>query len=229
VKRFQGKNGEDRIWLETSEIEQIAASELAKARLAPTAETPVVDIEAFIERHLKATLDQHADLEPTVLGVTEFFSGKRPKISINRDLTGSALDEGESPPGVLGRWRATLAHEAGHVLLHRCLYEVATGTMNLFREDDAEPQGAKLHRCLKRDATYASSGDWREVQANQAMAALLMPRALFMRLARDELGRLIPGVDLVPAGGEARIATAMAHTFKVSRQALPFGSRQWVS
>ena len=104
------------------EIEQMMESELRKARLFPTLEEPVVKLEPFVERHLKASLDQYADLDSSVLGVTEFFEGKPPRISLNRQLTGSALDEDETPPGVLGRWRATLAHEAGHVLLHRSLH-----------------------------------------------------------------------------------------------------------
>ncbi len=58
MKQYRGNDGKERIWFEPSEIEQIAASELTKSGLAPTDASPVVDLEAFIERHLKATLDQ---------------------------------------------------------------------------------------------------------------------------------------------------------------------------
>jgi hypothetical protein len=217
MKRYRGAGGDERIWFEPVEIEQIASSELAKAGLAPTDAAPAVDIEAFIERHLNATLDQYADLEPTVLGLTEFFRAQRPRISINKDLTGSAVDEDESPPGRLGRWRATLAHEAGHILLHRDLFEVAVGNLELFAASSDERAGG-AHRCLKRDATYASGGEWREVQANRAMAALLMPRSFFASVARRELTDIFPGRELVPVA-DTRVAARLATTFQVSRQA----------
>jgi hypothetical protein len=219
MRQYRGAGGEERIWFEPSEIEQMMTSELQRAGLSPTDAAPVVNLEAFIERHLKATLDQYADLEPLVLGVTEFFEGRQPRISINKDLTGSALDEDESPPGRLGRWRATLAHEAGHVLLHRSLFEFAAGSMNLFETPQAGDGPRQLHRCLKRDATYATGGNWREVQANQAMAALLMPKTFFARIARAEAQKIFPDSDAIPAGGEDRVAARLAPLLGVSRQA----------
>lgn len=218
MRRYRGPGGEERIWFEESEIELITSSELEKAKVMPTDALPVVDLESFIERHLKATLDQYADLEPGVLGLTEFCHGKPPRISINKDLTGSALDEDESPPGRLGRWRATLAHEAGHVLLHRNLFEVAVGNLSLFDRDVTDGAGGS-HRCLKRDATYENGGDWREVQANRAMAALLMPKKVFALVARREIAKIHPGRDAMPAGTESRIAASLAPMFQVSRQA----------
>jgi hypothetical protein len=220
MRQYRGPNGEDRIWFEPSEIEQMMESELRKALLMPTEAAPVVKLEAFVERHLKATLDQYADLDPKLLGVTEFFEGKQPRISLNKDLTGSALDEDESPPGVLGRWRATLAHEAGHVLLHRSLFEFAVGNMNLFdRAPSDGARGRQLQRCLKRDVTHSGGADWREVQANQAMAALLMPKSFFQRLARRHIERLFPGSDTIPAGREDRVAGVLAPLLEVSKQA----------
>lgn len=219
MRQYRAPNGEERLWFEPSEIEQMMTAELQKARLMPTDEAPAVKLESLLERHLKVQLDQYANLEPGVLGLTEFFEGKPPKVSINKDLTGSALDEDESPPGVLGRWRATLAHEAGHVILHRCLFEFAAGNMNLFGSQDSPSATKRLLRCLKRDATYASGGDWREVQANQAMAALLMPKAHFAGLARAEAQKLFSGSDVIPAGSETRVAERLAPVLSVSRQA----------
>ena len=219
MRQYRGPKGEERLWFEPSEIERMMASELHRAGLMPTAAAPVVDLEAFVERHLKVTLDQYAVLGASVLGVTEFFEGKSPRISINKDLTGSALDEDESPPGRLGRWRATLAHEAGHVLLHRCLFEFASGNLSLFQPAENEERTRQLHRCLKRDATYAAGGDWREIQANQAMAALLMPKAFFATVARAEAQKLFPDDDSIPAGGEERVAARLAPLLGVSRQA----------
>jgi hypothetical protein len=69
-------------------------------------------VEDFIELHLKVKLDQHAVLDADVLGVTEFPKGKQPTISINRDLSGLAVDLEDPLPGTVGRWRATLADHA---------------------------------------------------------------------------------------------------------------------
>jgi hypothetical protein len=194
-------------------------SELRKASLYPSIEGPVVDVERLIERHLKVALDQHADLDPTVLGLTEFFTGKPPRISINKSLTGSALDEDETPPGALGRWRATLAHEAAHVLLHRALFEFAVGNMSLFgTEQRAETPGRQLHRCLKRDASYRRVADWREFQANEGMAAILMPRTFFLSVARREIEQAFPS-GAIPEGDEWRVAVPLARRLGVSKQA----------
>jgi hypothetical protein len=219
MRQYRGPDGRERLWFEPKEIDTIMEAELRKATLSPTADEPAVDIERFIERYLKVGLDQYADLEPSILGLTEFFSGKSPRISINRILTGSALDEDESQPGILGRWRATLAHEAVHVLLHRCLYEFAAGNMSLFGGDDVPGADArKLHRCLKRDASYRQVSDWREVQANQGMAALLMPRTLFLQVARAEIHDIYRS-ETIPHGEEDRIAAVLSSRFVVSRQA----------
>lgn len=220
MRQYRGPNGEDRIWFEKSEIEQMMEAELRRAKLMPTEADPVVKLETFVERYLKAVLDQYADLEPAVLGVTEFFEGRPPRISLNKDLTGSALDEDESPPGVLGRWRATLAHEAGHVLLHRSLFEFAVGNMNLFdRTPNDDGRVRQLQRCLKRDVGHTGGGDWREIQANQAMAALLMPKSLFQRLARKQMELAFPGHDKIPSGGEEPIVARLAPALEVSKQA----------
>src|SRR5256885_1283384 len=83
------------------EIEDIVAFELEKAKLMPTLEDPVVNLEAFVEEYLEAHFDQHATLGRTVLGETEFRVGAPPKVSINKDLTDAAMDDDFSEPGLL--------------------------------------------------------------------------------------------------------------------------------
>ncbi len=224
MKSSRGKGGQETLWFSPGEIENIMMGELHKADMMPTPEAPVVNLERFIERHLGVALDQYGDLAPDVLGVTEFFEGSPPRISINKDLTGAAIDEDESAPGVLGRWRATLAHEASHVLLHRSLFEFAVGNMNLFETRPAadEGDGRQLHRCLKRDVAYRHGPgryDWREVQANQGMAALLMPKVVFQAVAREEIAATFPGRDSIPHGGEAPVVRRLAPRFEVSKEA----------
>jgi Zn-dependent peptidase ImmA (M78 family) len=140
---------------------------------------------------------------------------------VNADLTGAAMDDDESPLGLKGRWRATVAHEACHVLFHRCLFNLNPQQGSLFGDDDKfEETTQRLQRCLKRDVVYGRMGsDWREVQANMGMAALLMPQGVFTSVAKQELSRL--GVERVcpDTTAAATLARRLATAFEVSCQA----------
>lgn len=184
---YKSADGEQRIWYELDEIEQIADDELRRASLFPTADEPVVDLEKFIESHLRSKLDQHAPLPADVLGATEFEPGKKPHVQINRELTASA--DARSAPGIYGRWRATLAHEGAHILLHRPLFELNPDQTMLFDVPE-ESTPSRLLRCLERNIVGRGAGDWREIQANRGMAALLMPAALFRSLFMSELSAI---------------------------------------
>ncbi len=219
---YRGRDGKPRLWFEPKDIERMMEDELRKAQLFPTEERSIVDLERFIDRHLGVHLDQYAELEPNVLGQTEFFRGARPRILINRDLTGAAMDDDQGPPALLGRWRATLAHEASHVLMHRILFEPdAEEQAYLFAFKDGLPPG-RLMRCLKTAVVFRDGGsDWREVQANRGMAALLMPSPTFRLVATSIITRLGLGANNLVRGSTstsnltAEIATAVA----VSRRA----------
>lgn len=221
MRWYRGDAGDQRLWFEPDEIETIIEDELRRAEQMPTVDHPVADLERFVEHHLGSPLDQYADLAPDVLGVTEFRRGQPPLVSINRDLTGSALDGDDSPPGLRGRWRATVAHEATHVVLHRVLFELDEHQGSLFPEPAAS-RDSSLMRCLKRDVGYGTSvRDWREIQANRGMAAMLMPRRVFERIARRELVAL--GVSRSGLRADDAVVTdlvrRLAERFEVSRQA----------
>ena len=222
MKRFRdSKTGVERLWIEPEEIEERTEAELVKAELMPTVDAPVVDVEAFVEQHLGAQFDQYASLPADVLGQTDFRIGAPPLVMVNADLTGAALDDDDSPLGLKGRWRATVAHEACHVLFHRCLFNLSPQQGLLFGEDDIPDQPAqRLQRCLKRDVVYSRTGsDWREVQANMGMAALLMPRLLFIAFCKKELVRLGKDRVFTDTPEADAIVGRIAKAFLVSRQA----------
>jgi hypothetical protein len=213
VNEYTSADGEKRIWFTDDEIEQMMEEVLRRANLMPTEADCVVDLETLVDSHLHVSLfDQHADLPADVLGVTEFHPRKPPKVRINKDLTG--IIEGDwIPPGIEGRWRATVAHEAAHVILHRMLFDEDLDQASLFGAGDTLPAKPTLQRCLKRDLKHRTGNyDWREVQANKGMAALLMPRKLFTKVARSTLRG--------SSAQEIREASrALAATFGVSAQA----------
>ena len=186
MREYQSADGERKLWFDPGEIEGIMEDELHKAGMSPRPDAPIVDVEGFIEFYLGATLDQHADLDTDVLGETRFIKGRSPSVYINKDLTEQA--EAEVPPsGFIGRWRATLAHEAAHVVLHRSFYELPSAQGSFWNDNGQE--SPPLLRCLHRDiVANRVSRDWREVQANRGMAGLLMPEKSFMELIRKTLG-----------------------------------------
>ena len=101
MRTYRGPEGDERIWFEDGETEQIMEDELRRAGLWPSPDAPLVDVETLIEAHLNASLGQYAKLDPEVLGLTEFRPGATPRVRINRDLTGSAMDNKWCPPGFI--------------------------------------------------------------------------------------------------------------------------------
>jgi hypothetical protein len=223
---YPGPEGDQRVWYEADEIEQMAAEQLRRAGLMPTVQEPIVALERLIEGHLGADLDLYADLPPDVLGLTEFPIGGVPKVHINAALT-EAGDEGDAGAGVVGRWRATLAHEASHIYLHRYLFDPEMASVSRGGPRSAVA-GDEAVQCLHRDITAQAIDvaaarqrpDWREVQANRGMAALLMPRRVFTRVSVQQMTRLGYGSSLSTDSPEFdSLSSLIANTFRVSRQA----------
>jgi len=240
MRWYETADGDQRVWYEEQEIEDMVAEQLRSAKQRLTSLSPVPDLEAFVEGHLRVELDQYADLPDNVLGLTEFAAKTRPRMFINATLT-EAADADPPAPGARGRWRATIAHEAAHVILHQYLFDPAMVPIGNgdWRDPDlaAVPrrQGAgALNRmqCLHRDvddtkiALDRGSRDWREIQANRGMAALLMPASVFARVATLHGGMKDNPVDEDSSAGRELIGT-VASIFDVSRQAAAFRLRRY--
>ena len=222
MKEYRSAGGERRLWFEPGQIEEIMADDLRRAGMFPDGCEPVVDLEEFLELGLEVKLDIHARLESDVLGMTDFIRDKKPLVSISASLTSEA-EEADVAPGLRGRWRATMAHEAAHVILHRMFIEVPFGQQDLF---DAH-RGARrsLLRCLKRDVAFGrASNDWKEVQANLGMAALLMPAEVFTDVVRvvasaGNSRNLLDHIPQVDSLEYRRFVVELSRRFQVSQQA----------
>lgn len=197
-----------RLWFDDDEIERLVTAELMACQ-AVDAASP--DLEALAELRFNVALDQHAILPATILGCTEFRSHAPCRVLINRALT-LAMEQQPTNLSVVGRWRATLAHELGHVLLHRALYaghEEEQIELLPTVPGALETQGV---RCFRKDIGIdLRAGDWREVQANKAMASFLMPRA---RVARA-VERMI---ESMRNKNSSTLVDRIAEQFSVSRQ-----------
>jgi Zn-dependent peptidase ImmA (M78 family) len=96
------------------------------------------------------------------------------------------------------RQRFTIAHELGHLQLHKGHSLILERQMHV----------------NFRDATSATTSNQEEVEANQFAAELLMPRSFLEHaLARVLAGRPLP---------DATIVARLANRFEVSRQAMEF-------
>ena len=70
------RDGSQRIWITDSQMEDLMESELMKAGMMPDLTNPVVNLPNFVEQHLQAVFDEHAELDVDTLGeITEGFSG----------------------------------------------------------------------------------------------------------------------------------------------------------
>lgn len=197
-------DGSARLWYDAEEIERIAMNALRDAGLWSNDDSRAVDVEHLLEINLGAAVDYGAPLKPAVLGYTSFAQPIR--VAINRALTAAAQRPGAGRAPI-GRWRATLAHEAAHILLHARLFEV-----------DAAAIG-ETQRCYRTEVGARRASDWREVQANLGMGALLLPRPGVVDAVRSMLvaERAIPPVPAASPIGY-RLIGELTRRFAVSRQ-----------
>ena len=222
MREYRSPSGEMRLWFDDNEIEDTMARELGRGGMYSRTSDAVVDLEALLEFHLEVKLDLYAELEPDLLGVTEFATGMQPLVKINRELT-AQVDENYGSGGILGRWRATLAHEAAHVILHRRIVDHPSEQGTLFSH--GRESRTKSTRCLERNIQFTrGSGDWKEVQANRGMAGLLMPAGTFVDLARDVVGAetmddLLAHVPAADTRAFSDLVRELAERFRVSREA----------
>ena len=149
------------------EIDDICLEALKKQSLLPPTPAPI-RIERFVEKQFKTTL-RYEDLGPDNLGCTIFNSSG----AVDAILVARSLEEQNTIPA-RRRTRSTVAHEAGHGLLHGSLYI----------DDNFPDRGEKQRRILCRsedilvETKSSYRGRWWEFQANQAIGSLLLPRPL---------------------------------------------------
>ena len=170
--RSQGHGLPTRPFFEPGEIDRLCLAELQKLELLPATPQPV-RIERFIERRFGASPRYEDDLPLGVLGYTAFGKDGVDRIVVARNLAE------EDAPTTQRRVRATLAHEAGHGLLHAHMFALEGLSGKLFGADAAS--GPKvLCREVPVSAGYTGrqKTSWSEFQANAAIGGLLLPRPL---------------------------------------------------
>lgn len=194
MKNFRAKRGPfaERPYYEQGEIESMCLDELRKADLLPAQPEPI-RIERFIEKRFRVQ-PRYDDLPDGVLGFTRFGSKGVEAIVVARVLA----DEGSR--AAERRINTTLAHEAGHGLLHAHLFALGALSPSLFG-DAVDPAAPRI--LCRDDAVSGTSatrtpydGRWWEYQANRVIGALLLPKPLVriclapLAVSRGNLGQV---------------------------------------
>lgn len=214
MRTFRSRGGPfgERPYYTTDDVEQICRTELANCDLLPSSPEPI-RIERFIEKRFAISV-RYDDLPDGVLGWTKFASKGVDEIVVSRALSEDGSRAAER------RVNTTLAHEAGHGLLHGHLFVLQEGNPTLFGTgSDVERQ-----RILCRDEQTSDSaskkrytGRWWEFQANQAMGALLLPRHLVdlcLTQVFETTGRF--GIKRLPPSERESAVRLLARTFEVN-------------
>ena len=185
------------------EIDKICLEALKRQSLLPSKPAPI-RIERFVEKEFKSAL-RYEDLGPDNLGCTIFNSSG----AVEAILVSRSLEEQNTIPA-RRRVRSTVAHEAGHGLLHG----------SLFIEGNFPDFGENQRRILCRsedilvETQRSYRGRWWEFQANQAIGSLLLPRSL-MNAFLDQ-----SGIELDSSG--SRILTLSQRESLAKKAAVTF-------
>lgn len=161
-----------RLYFTTQQVEDLCDEALNSVKLFPDKPEPI-RIDRFLEKKFGIS-PEYEDLPPGVLGFTGFGNDGAESVVISRSLDEDPGDQSRR------RVRSTLAHEAGHILLHEKLFAPQEATqLSLLAPEPVRP------KVLCRDESELSefskptySGKWWEYQANMVIGALLMPRIL---------------------------------------------------
>ena len=165
------------------------------------------------EKHFSVTIE-YRNLDSNVLGCTVFdHLGRVVKVIIG--------DTEEESVSYERRIRSTIAHEAGHCLMHAFLF-VEDETQSQFFDGNIDRKKRRI-LCRKTDIKPVNSrangynGQWWEWQANRAIGGLLLPEPM-VRLALNnflERGE-ITGSETLPEENRDHAALNLAKQFEVN-------------
>ncbi len=194
-------------------------------------------IEEIIEFYCDIPLEFQTFENQAVLGMTCFSSGL---IKIRRDskivpykvekgtiIIANDLAENEE---LRGRYFYTIAHEFGHSLFHRVLFEEADyiGQPSLFEDEIKSVNAITCHRDeVENFNFFAREKNWTEWQADYFASCLLMPKESIYEFWKDYISEpefilgenpksLLNGMNPLKKG---ILFAEFVDTYKVSRQA----------
>lgn len=183
------------------EFEKIVSTHLRQKYGSADRALSTDDLTVLVENYV-SDLDLYADLTSfgiDVEGVTSFAPGQLPRVLISDKLGTSENRE--------NRLRTTLAHEFGHVHLHKYIIDLAISEGRL-------SSGTPI-ACKRETIVTAPRIDWREWQAGYACGALLMPA----RRLRQKVADWRVSWSGEPGEALGALINDVAAAFQVSRLA----------
>jgi hypothetical protein len=213
MKTYRTRSGPftERPYYKDQEIEGICLDELRAAGLYPATPAPI-RIDRFIEKRFGVS-PTYEDLGDGILGLTKFGSKGVQEVIVAR-----SLDEDGGKPAER-RIRTTLAHEAGHGLLHAHVFLSMSKEQSLFG-DYTDPKAPKV---LCRDVTGTTAlrpgydGRWWEYHANRAIGAFLLPRPLvYMALEPLMVKRGALGMSVLESAKRGEAVAVLTEVFDVN-------------
>lgn len=199
----------ERPHFEPGEIDRTCVDELRKAGCLPVTPQPI-RIDRFVEKRFNV-VPEYDELPDGVLGYTRFNKKGVEAIVVAKGLDTDGGKVAER------RIRTTLAHEAGHGLLHTYLFAVDGAAQSLF---DSEPSDKSKILCRDVQGEGGQGrydGRWSEYQANRAIGGLLLPKRLVGMALQPYLtptGEL--GVPSLDEKRRAEAERAVAEIFDVN-------------
>lgn len=190
------------------EIQSICLGALKDAKLLPDRPGPV-RIDRLIETAFGLVPD-YEELPDGVLGLSQFVDGRVVRIVVSRalDRTGTRVSD--------RRVRTTLAHEAGHVLLHSNLFRADSESAPLLGDWSETRAPRVLCRNIGPSRQGAQPPVWYEYQANQAIAGLLLPRPLVETVVSQFVGDTASGFPRMTPANARQAARALSDVFDVN-------------
>jgi Zn-dependent peptidase ImmA (M78 family) len=179
------------IFIPDARIERTCTDALIASGLLPSEPSPI-RIDRFIEKQFTVEVG-YIDLKKRfgvgVMGACQFSRVGQ----VHQIFVDLAIGEDDSQLGER-RHRSTLAHEAGHGLLHGELFaekfraDEEVASFGILNADDCESVFAEGFSCRGLgDPGGGRKNEWWEIQANKAMAALLLPKNLVVTHMRSFL------------------------------------------
>ncbi len=180
VRVFKARSGPfvEQQYYEIAEFEDMALAELRSVGLLPEVPQPV-RVDRFIEKRF-GVVPQYEELPDGTLGFTRFGPLEIEEVLISRAISEEGTQSAER------LINATLAHEAGHMILHKALFtlQVRARPHTLFAsgidlgkgEIKCRPDMVDAAADVETAPRY--DGRWWEYQANQMIGTILLPRPL---------------------------------------------------
>jgi len=216
MKVYKARSGPftERPFYTPSDVENMCDEELNSIGLLPSAPSPI-RIDRFIEKRFNV-YPEYEKLPDGILGYIVFGEQGVRSIVISSSLSEAGTLSAER------RINTTLAHEAGHALLHTHLFMLGQRPASLFGNalDQNKPQFLCRNDAIQGipgSKTVRYDGCWWEYQANLAIGPLLLPRSLVMLSLQPYLiNSGIMGTPLLDRHRQEAAVKELAESFEVN-------------